>query len=113
MFCHKKLEVYNISIVFVGGVLRIIRLLPPGNADLANQLRRAAMSIPLNIAEGAGRIGKADKQKYYAIARGSALECASIFDIIVTWELCLPEELESERKQLESIVAMVSKLALR
>ena len=113
MFSHEKLEVYKKSVSFMGGVLRIVRELPPGNSDLTNQLRRAAMSISLNIAEGAGKTGKADKQKYYAIARGSALECAAILDILTTWELASIDKLERDRDLLEKIVAMVSVLALK
>ena len=98
---------------FLGAILRTIRALPPGNADIINQLRRAAMSVALNIAEGAGRIGKADKQRFYGIARGSALECAAILDVIRTWELASMDQLNLQRDLLEQIVAMVSALALK
>jgi four helix bundle protein len=40
------------------------------------------MSIPLNIAEAEGRTGDADKARTYAIARGSAMECAAILDVL-------------------------------
>ena len=50
MFCHEKLQVYKQSVEFMGAIMRLIRVIPPGNADVVSQLRRAAMSIPLNIA---------------------------------------------------------------
>ena len=46
---------------------------------LGDQLRRASTSIPLNLAEGTGKFDK-DARRFYAIARGSALECADIID---------------------------------
>ena len=59
------------------------------------------------------RTGRADKQRYYSIARGSALECAAIFDLITCWELVSADKLKKERDLLEQIVAMVSTLALK
>ena len=53
MFCHEKLEVYQKSVEFLKEVISVIRLLPNGNSDIVNQLRRAATSISLNIAKSA------------------------------------------------------------
>ena len=53
MFCHEKLEVYQKSVEFLKEDISVIRLLPNGNSDIVNQLRRAATSISLNIAKSA------------------------------------------------------------
>jgi four helix bundle protein len=53
-FDHEKLDVYKVAIEFVILSDEIIGHLPKGRAYLADQLQRAASSIPLNIAEGAG-----------------------------------------------------------
>ncbi len=113
MFCHEKLDVYQKAVKFLGAMHKVIRGLPPGNSDVINQLRRAVMSISLNLAEGAGKTGKADKQRFYAIARGSALECAAILDVLCIWELISADKLKDERALLEQIVAMASALALK
>jgi four helix bundle protein len=48
------------------------------------QLDRASASIVLNLAEGAGRRTAADKCGFYVIARGSAMECAAILDVLAS-----------------------------
>jgi four helix bundle protein len=49
---------------------------------LKDQLRRAASSIALNIAEGAGKFHKNDKKNFYLIARGSTNECVAILRLL-------------------------------
>ena len=51
-------------------VFELVGKVPSGYADLADQARRAAASGPLNLAEGAGRTGKA-RVNHYRIAHGS------------------------------------------
>ena len=60
-----------------------------------NQLRRASLSIVLNLAEGTGRFSKADKRHFYIMSRGSAFECVAIFDVMKD-ETILNEEAFTE-----------------
>lgn len=112
MFSHQKLHVYQSSIEWFALSNKITKSLPRGNADLANQLKRAATSISLNIAEGAGKIGLADKRRFYAIARGSALECAAILDVITVLKITETSNLSEGKRLLHRIVSMLSKLCL-
>ncbi len=47
-----------------------------------DQLQRASLSILLNIAEGSGRNSVPDRNRFYAIAKGSVYECVAIIDIL-------------------------------
>jgi four helix bundle protein len=55
MFRFQQLDVYQNAVSFLREAKRIAALSPKATDDLADQLRRAALSIQLNIAEGSGR----------------------------------------------------------
>jgi four helix bundle protein len=110
---HEKLQVYQRTIDFLTSVYEVIRDIAPGNSDIVNQLKRASLSIALNIAEGAGKTGPSDKKRFYSIARGSALECAAIFDVLLTWNLVRTDIVKTIKPQLHEIIAMLSALSLK
>jgi four helix bundle protein len=83
--------------------------LPRAHGTLADQLRRAALSVPLNIAEGSGKGGR-DAARFYTIARGSALECAAVMDVLEALAVVEERELRELRELLERVVAMLTKL---
>jgi four helix bundle protein len=82
MFDYEKFEVYKKAKAFFAEISVFIENNKKLNNRIADQLYRAALSIPLNIAEGAGRYSKPDKRNYYTIARGSVFECNAIIDIL-------------------------------
>ncbi len=110
MLHFQKLDVYQRSIEFLALARRVRQRLPKGHADLADQIRHAAQSIPQNIAEGCGRTTRADKAKHYTIARGSAMESASHFDVMRVEELIDAALYAQGVELLERIVAMLTKL---
>jgi four helix bundle protein len=82
-FDFEQFPVYKATLKFIEEVDAFIETLPAkGTARIIDQLQRAAMSIALNIAEGAGRFHKSDKRSFYVNARGSVYECAACFDVI-------------------------------
>ncbi len=72
---HHKLNVWKKSIELVSEVYNATKSYPKDEAFvLVPQIRRAAISISSNIAEGAGRSGKKEYLKYLNIAHGSLSE---------------------------------------
>jgi four helix bundle protein len=67
----------------------------------------------LNIAEGAGKLKQADKQRYFSIARGSVMECGALFDLFNALGHVSLVEYRPGKLLLTRIGAMLSKLCLR
>ena len=82
---HEDLDVYRASIEFAALAVALVEKFPRGHAPIADPLRRAAFSIPLNIAEGYGKRTDADRSRSYDIAydigRHSAHQCGAIWDV--------------------------------
>jgi four helix bundle protein len=112
MFGFRQLDVYRCSISFLGPAAAIGERIPRGYAVLTDQLRRAAISIPLNIAEGNGKFEQ-DACRFYAIARGSALECAAIMDAVEALGFVPADDLAPLRDKLERMVSMLSGMLRR
>src|SRR5260221_1149376 len=74
-------------------------------------LRR--VSVCLNISEGAGRAGSADKARVYAIARGENCEAAAALDIALAAGLCLGEPARRGIIQARAVHALLSGLMRR
>jgi four helix bundle protein len=108
---HEKLDVYRCALEFLARSVRILDRLPPGNAQLADQLRRAATSIVLNTAEAVGKTAPADKRRFFSIARGSTFECGAIMDIFTALRFANVEDVAHAKTLLERCAAMLSKLS--
>lgn len=110
MLSFQKLDVYRCAIEFLAFSHKLAASAARGNAPILDQLKRAATSIPLNIAEAAGRTGNADASRCYAIARGSAMECAAILDTLQVLQIVDSEGSRRGSELLKRIVAMLTKL---
>jgi four helix bundle protein len=105
-----RLDVYRVSLEFqrlVAAATTRVR------GELRSQLERASLSVPLNCAEGFGRRSAADRRHFYSIARGSALECAALLDILASRGLVTIGTLHQLRSLLVRIVQMLTKLGQR
>ncbi len=78
MFNFEKLDVWHKSIALADTVYSLTKSFPPDERfGLTNQMRRAAVSISSNIAEGCSRNSKTDFKRFIEIATGSVFELVS------------------------------------
>ena len=109
-FDHERLDVYQRALELLDPIDRIVDQMPAGRAHLKDQLDRAATSIVLNIAEGAGEFSLADKQRFYRMARRSATESAAVLDVIRRRGHAPGELLDQARELLIRIVSMLVRM---
>jgi four helix bundle protein len=109
-FDHEKLDVYQAAIDLVALSDDVVEGLPRGRAYLADQLQRAATSVALNVAEGAGEFSRNEKARFYRMAKRSATECAAIFDVCRRLALIEESGFGAGRELLLRIVSMLTKM---
>ncbi|TVQ97334.1 MAG: four helix bundle protein [Desulfovibrionales bacterium] len=104
---HEKLDVYRVSLDFAVLAYTLCRNLKGVDRHARDQLLRASLSIPLNIAEGIGIRSSADRGRYLQIAEGSARECGAILDILTR---CGAMDIGSSAKGKQLLVRIVAML---
>ena len=108
---YKELDVYTEALRFLPLAARLGKALPRGYASFAEPLRTASLSIVTNIGEGSGKTTRPDPRRFYAIARGSAMECGAIVDAFFVLGFIETEEAEQANELLDAVVRMLSKMA--
>ena len=112
-FDHERLDVYRLSIDYVARSFEASQSLEGLHRHARDQWLRAAQSIPLNIAEGNGKRSLKDRARFLDIARGSALECAAIQDVLVATKGMIRQDAEAMKAMLHRIVAMLTRMAMK
>ena len=111
MKSYKELEIWQKSIDLSLKTYQITSGFPPDEKyGLTSQLRRSAVSIPSNIAEGWGRNSKKEFIHFLNIAKASCMELETQLIISSKLNIVKPEQLEDMNHQLESIIMMINKL---
>ncbi|WP_438481395.1 four helix bundle protein [Oleiharenicola lentus] len=111
MFNFEKLQVWQKSIALAGQVYALTKTFPIDERfGLTNQMRRAAVSISSNIAEGCSRESKADFSRFIGIATGSAFELVSQARIARDQELLSPTAHDLLYRDSLEIVRMLTGL---
>ena len=108
---HKDLEVWKNSISFVTNIYEITKDFPSEEKlGLTSQLRRAALSIPLNIAEGAARRYSKEFLQFIRYALGSAAELETLVIIAANIKYLTIEQKETLINEINSISRMLMAL---
>ncbi|WP_168564959.1 four helix bundle protein [Crateriforma spongiae] len=112
-FDHQRLDVYRLSIEYVATSFDASESLTGRHRHARDQWLRAAQSIPLNIAEGNGKRSRKDRARFLDIARGSALECAAIQDVLLATKGIKVQDDAAMKAMLHRIVAMLTRMAMK
>ena len=106
---HKDLEVWKVSVEFVTDLYRLTNSFPKSELfSLTNQIRRAAISIPSNIAEGAGRKNTKEFIQFLYIALGSLSELETQLLIAKNIDYLTDDQIDTDK--IRSIRVLLSSL---
>lgn len=106
---HDDTRIYQRSLELVRLAKQVLDRLPTGYGFLADQLRRAASSVPLNFSEGYAKSSIREQRRYFAIARGSVYEVAAILDVAAEFELIKPAVHTEGKERCDHLAAMLTR----
>ena len=104
-----RLDVDRASLALYRKIGQVVGQFPRGEADLKNQMKRAARSVPFNIGEGVGERGRA-RAAAYRIALGEAKELIVALDCVEIDELAPVAEVVAAQDLADRLSAMLTKL---
>ena len=107
----KKLRVYSDALTLVREVYALLKMFPKEEQyALCDQLRRAVISIPSNIAEGMSRSSDKDQGHFLEIAYGSLLECQCQLEIACELGYIVKEQYEQLDGEFDKLGVMIANL---
>ena len=108
---YRDLDAWQLAMDIVIDVYRLSRALPAEERfGLSAQLRRAAVAIPSNIAEGHSRIGGGEFRRFVSIARGSGAEVETQIAVAVALGFIVGDEITSLSSKLDRLSKMLFSL---
>lgn len=108
---HKKLDVWQKSLLLVSEIYKLTKLFPRDEQfGLTSQLRRAAVSVISNIAEGFARTSELETKRFLDIARSSLVEVDTQIEIALKLEYLTKEDIIVLNESSNHIFAMLTKL---
>jgi len=111
---HKKLDLWKLAMEVVTDVYRVTEFFPTKESfGLISQIRRAAVSVPSNIAEGAARQTKKEFTQFLYIARGSLSELDTQLDLAMRLAFLNQRDLSLLDEKMERVDKMINGLILK
>jgi four helix bundle protein len=108
---HKLLDIYQVVRDLVKEVYKISKMLPADEKfNMVPQMRRAALSVKLNLAEGSTRKSDLERKRYLEISRGSIVEIDAALETAVDLEYCSLNDLKCVSELLNKCFAMLSNM---
>ncbi len=108
-YSYKNLEAYKESKTLVKQVYALLKKFPKEETyALCDQLRRAVISVPSNLAEGRGRTSAKDQAHFFEMAFGSLMEVDCQMDIAHELGYVSSDEHEEVAKQISQVAALLS-----
>lgn len=108
MHRFRELKVWQRAMSFVTEIYKVSGGFPRSEQfGLTSQLRRAACSIPLNIAEGAGAGSNAEFRRFLSFALRSTYEVMTALEIAQRLTYCSPEKVQPLQSEANEIAAMI------
>jgi four helix bundle protein len=109
MFSFEKLAVWQKAIEYADFVYKVTKDFPADERfGLTSQLRRSAVSVSANIAEGSSRYSRADMARFIEIAYGSLLESVTSLEIAKRQDFLSPARCGEAYRQAETLAKMLS-----
>ena len=105
------MPVYRLALRFLEVADRLTARLPRDRYYVIDQLRRASLSVVLNIAEGAGEFSRKAKGNFYRIALRSARECAGVLDALEVLEVGERRDRDRARQLLNDLTPQLTRLS--
>ena len=111
---YTDLRVWDESILLVTSAYKLAKTLPSVERfGLISQIQRAAVSVPVNIAEGYGRATRGEYLNQLSVARGSVNEVAALCAVIIALEYATPAIVQPVLIRVDAIQRMLSGLRSR
>jgi len=102
-------EAFDVSLELVRSLREVVRRIAQVDRALADQIRRAAASVPLNLGEGSRRSGR-DRRHHWRVAAGSADEVRAALRVAEAWGYVEPALVAEPLNLCDRVLAMTWRL---
>lgn len=108
---HTQLDIYQVTRKFVSECYKLTRSFPSDERfNMISQIRRAALSVHLNIAEGSSRKSLVERKRFFEISRSSIIEIDAALDTASDLEYCQKENCRQLGEFMIRRFSMLSKM---